>query len=208
MDHHGSPRAGRFETETVSHFLFIAMTFICGWVLVMRCRAFCPNPCWNSPVSLIVIRLSTKIPTPFDAATDSVVEAAQKALLEISVFVEFLDELGVAHSRTSTSSFRLFTMSLLVSSESGEKSAGRFAPQWQVQHIAHLPEGKFNLCTFTGGSFSAPVTTVSSEAELRLDPMSTRSEKLSNERSSCVPSALGSDVTGRTKHHLCHLTMD
>ena len=37
-------------------------------------------------------------------------------------------------------------MSLLVSSESGEKCAGRCAPRWQAQHIAHLLEGKCNWC--------------------------------------------------------------
>ena len=33
----------------------------------------------------------------------------------------------------------LFTMSLLVSFESSGKCAGRFAPLWQAQHIAHFP---------------------------------------------------------------------
>ena len=51
---------------------------------------------------------------------------------------------------------------------------------------------------------------LSSEAESRLDLMSAGSEKLRTERSSCVHSALWSDVTDRTKPlvpHDCGLTV-
>ena len=114
------------------------------------------------------------------------VEAFQKALLEIIVFVKFLDELCDVHVRDRVRlelyagcgaqkdlQVMLFAFygESAVSFESSRACAGRFTPRWQAQHIAHFPQGNEHAwCIFTGGSSSAPASAVSAKLNCASTP--------------------------------------